>query len=85
MINVIARFRSWLVPETPDEPQDAPDTFLDELTALLNKHSMENDSGTPDHVLAQYLKSCLGAFDKAVQGREAWHGKRPYENPYPHG
>jgi hypothetical protein len=51
------------------------------LTVLLNKESAENESNTPDHILAQYLLACLAAFNTAVQQRETWYGRdaRPSE------
>lgn len=45
--------------------------FERELAALINKHSLEGGSDTPDFVLAQYLRRCLEAFDLAVMGRES--------------
>jgi hypothetical protein len=50
-------------------------TFLEELASLINKHCKENKSNTPDYVLAEYLKSCLSAFDIAVNSREEWYGR----------
>jgi hypothetical protein len=52
-------------------------TFVEELAELINKHSQENASNTPDYILAQYLQGCLGAFETAVQQRETWHGRDP--------
>lgn len=49
--------------------------FRDELQHLINRHSQENGSGTPDFILAQYLKNCLYAFDVAVNSREEWYGR----------
>ena len=49
----------------------------DEIKAVLNSHSAENVSNTPDWVLAQYLLSCLAAFNTAVQQRENWYGRDP--------
>jgi hypothetical protein len=46
-----------------------------ELRATLNKHSVENGSNTPDFILAQYLLSCLAAFETAVNAREKWYGR----------
>jgi hypothetical protein len=46
----------------------------DELATLLNQHSAENGSNTPDFVLAEYLSSCLAAFDEAVRLRDDWMG-----------
>jgi hypothetical protein len=49
-------------------------SFEDELLTLLNKYSRENGWNTPDHVLADYLKESLAAFDKAVGRRDYWWG-----------
>jgi len=46
------------------------DSFRKELEALINQHSMENGSNTPDFVLSNYLCSCLTAFDDAVNARK---------------
>ena len=51
--------------------------FEKELTALINIHSKENESNTPDWLLAQYLLSCLAAFTTATQQRETWYGRDP--------
>jgi len=53
---------------------DAPD-FISELRNLINKHSMENASNTPDYILAQYLTNCLRAWNQATQQRETWYGR----------
>lgn len=45
--------------------------FQKELTALINKHSLENTSNTPDLVLADFLMDCLRAFDIATINRDA--------------
>lgn len=41
-----------------------------DLAAVLNRHSQENASNTPDFILAQYLLGCLAAWNAAVQQRE---------------
>ena len=43
--------------------------FEKELAELINKHSKEGGSDTPDFILAQYVSHCLRAFDIAVQCR----------------
>ena len=50
--------------------------FRDELTTLLNRHSMENGSDTPDFVLAAFLAGVLGEWDVAVAERERWYGRK---------
>lgn len=47
--------------------------FRKELEALLNAHSCENASDTPDFILADYLIECLAAYDKAVTRRTLWY------------
>ena len=50
-------------------------TFRDELINLINSHSKENGSDTPDHILGTYLVQCLAAFDTCVNAREIWYGR----------
>ena len=54
-------------------------TFKKQLANLLNEYSMENESNTPDFILAQYLVRCLNAFECAVNARERFYD-RPLEN-----
>jgi hypothetical protein len=49
--------------------------FERELGDLINRHSGENVSNTPDFILAQYMAAALAAFDAAVQQRETWYGR----------
>lgn len=48
-----------------------------EITTALNRASAENDSNTPDHVLAEYLMRCLDAFNIATNQRDYWYGIAP--------
>ena len=49
--------------------------FKKELENLINTHNKENDSNTPDFILASYIENCLHAFTEATQQRETWHGR----------
>lgn len=49
--------------------------FERELQTVINKHSKENDSDTPDFILAEYMNQCLAAFSIAVARRERWYGR----------
>lgn len=60
--------------------------FEKELTTLLNRHSKEQSSNTPDFILATFLNSCLITFNVAVQRQKAWHSRtdqptETYPNP----
>ncbi len=60
--------------ETTNEKMEGRPSFEQELTALLNRHSKENFSNTPDFILAEYLTGCLEAFNKTAQARDKWYG-----------
>lgn len=49
--------------------------FRKDLEKLINSHSLENGSNTPDYILAEYLENCLKAFDYAVLQRTSWYRK----------
>jgi hypothetical protein len=51
--------------------------FREELESVINRHSMENGSNTPDFLLAGFLNSCLDAFDHAVRERDKWYSISP--------
>lgn len=52
-----------------------PDTLKEELAALLNRHSRENASNTPDFILAEFMLTSLAAFEHASRQREEWFGR----------
>jgi hypothetical protein len=54
-------------------------TFRRELISLINKHSRENGSNTPDYILAEYLIECLHTFDKITKMRNEWYGEKLLE------
>jgi len=43
-----------------------------DLASVLNRHSAENGSDTPDFILADLLDAVLKAFDVAVMARGRW-------------
>lgn len=49
--------------------------FQRRLTELLNETSQENESDTPDFVLAEYLVGCLEVFNATINRRESWYGR----------
>jgi hypothetical protein len=53
------------------------ESFARELEALINAHSVENGSNTPDFILAQYLMGCLAVWNAGIQRREQWYGRAP--------
>lgn len=47
--------------------------FRLELQSLINRHSLENGSNTPDFILARYLERCLTTFNETMTERAAWY------------
>jgi len=45
-----------------------------EIESAINRCCAENDSNTPDFILAEYLLACLNAFTVASNSREDWYG-----------
>jgi hypothetical protein len=44
------------------------------FASAVNRHSLENDSNTPDFILAEFLIGCLHVFGTATRAREDWYG-----------
>jgi len=55
-------------------------SFKKELETLINKHSKENGSNTPDFILAEYLNDCLDNFNKIMKTRAKWYNEVIFEN-----
>lgn len=68
------------------EPEDEFDhgndmSFAQDLAQVINRHSRENASGTPDFILAAYLEACLNTFEVAVQSRADFRGEEVKYDP----
>jgi hypothetical protein len=68
---VIDPHREFLEQRGPSDPT----SFLDELRALINRHSVENRSSTPDFILAVFLNDVLDDWAQAVRARDTWYGE----------
>lgn len=62
-------------PELEDQMKRSACEFREKLALLLNSHSCENGSDTPDFILAEYMTQCLAAFDAASMARDRWYGR----------
>lgn len=58
-----------------EQMADTPPTFVEDLARLINKHSLENMSDTPDFILAAYLQNCLVDYAHSVKARDRWYGE----------
>jgi hypothetical protein len=52
-------------------------SLRDDLEQMINAHSRENLSGTPDFILASFLLDCLTTYEATVIARDAWFGSSP--------
>ena len=81
----ISHGEGQVLPDEPDESDSSyeqrKNAFRTELTALINRYSMENGSDTPDFILEQYLIRCLEAFNEAIRRREQWYAPGADEKP----
>ncbi len=53
-------------------------TFEEKLEGLINQCCIENESDTPDFILAEYILGCLDNYTKAVRTRDRWFGFMPF-------
>ena len=61
-----------MIGQAPTEPE-VLDDFECHLAVLINRLSLEGDSGTPDFVIAQYLRRCLESYNAAMRARNSWY------------
>ena len=47
-----------------------------EFEEAINRHCRENESNTPDFLLAEYLMDCLVAYEKIHDANEKWYGRK---------
>ncbi len=45
-----------------------------EFEQSINRLSLENESDTPDFILASYLVTCFENFNLVTKARMAWYG-----------
>jgi hypothetical protein len=57
-----------------------------DLAQVINRHSLENRSDTPDFILGDFLSQVLESFDTAVNERANWYARhgniRPEDSPH---
>jgi len=51
--------------------------FRKELESLINRHSMENLSNTPDYLIARYLLKTFRGLNDCVQARDKFYNMKP--------
>ncbi len=47
--------------------------FTREVAKLINRFSLENESDTPDYILAAFMVSSLDLFQSRIRERTEWY------------
>lgn len=63
------------------ENKEKRERVVREFARVINCHSLENGSDTPDWQLAEYLVTCLEGYNKITQIREKYYGRVPEPTP----
>jgi hypothetical protein len=64
----------WANVQTWQDDVRRDDELLRDLSSVINHHSRENVSNTPDWLLAKFLALALTSFEMATLARERWYG-----------
>jgi hypothetical protein len=67
-----------------DQSQPQPDSqFMKDIQSVINKHSRESMSDTPDYILAKYLEDVLVCLSVAILRRDQHYQFGPTGKPKP--
>lgn len=55
--------------------------FRRELSTLINRHSVERGSDTPDFILADFLCGCIMGWNAAIRARDKWWDHTTFPRP----
>lgn len=53
-------------------------SVIKDFADVINRHSLENGSNTPDFILAEYLVNCLESYNYAVLNRNDWYYRNDF-------
>lgn len=61
------------LPETKNTPRPG---FEKELENLISRYSKDEESNTPDYIIAEFMKNSMDIFHRATKLRDNWYGGR---------
>jgi hypothetical protein len=64
----------YVGPSLSETSEEKRTKFVKDLESLINCASLENESDTPDFILAEFLRDCMEAYTKATNSRRNWYG-----------
>lgn len=83
-IAVSSAIQPLIAAHTLDREEGPEPSLAEEISMVLNRHSAENGSNTPDYILAEYLLGALASWEQATKDRDRWYGIKPtpgWDNP----
>lgn len=66
----MSSYASWAIADEAINKDSSRSFFESELAEVLNRFSKENESNTPDCVLAKFLINCLNAYSQAIKKKQ---------------
>ena len=57
---------------TVEDRQDYQEIVRD-IARVVNKYSLEQESQTPDHILAEYMLKSLSDLNRLMRDRDYWY------------
>ena len=67
------------MPEHVPTPEDKKyENFVRDIAAVCNRYSIENNSNTPDFMLAAFMTGCLNVYENTVNDRKNWFKPAAY-------
>lgn len=61
------------MPEYTKTPENLKyDNFVRDIAAVCNRYSIENNSDTPDFMLAEFMTGCLNVYENTLRARTEW-------------
>lgn len=67
--------------EQAEQENPMPNTFRGDLTALLNRYSMDSVLNIPDYILANHLLSSLDSLGQTKRLNDDWHTLEKDQSP----
>jgi hypothetical protein len=55
--------------------------FVEDIREVINRHSREIVSDTPDFILAQFINATLEAFEQTTNTRREWYNSASKPGP----
>lgn len=66
---------------TFEEREERRKSLVKDIAEVLNRHSRENESDTPDFILAELMVTSLEQFEAVLSWRKQWYSPEGVRSP----